>query len=316
MQAECRSWCAREGLSYELNIGPSDRTEDHEDLIAQVRHHVTGIISSEIYKRHEQFLSDATVLRFLRARKMVVKDAGEMLVGCLQWRERRSINDLRAAMFEHECATGKIFRPGLDRWGRPFMCFNNHVQNTDDSEAHMTFLAWSMEECERSTGTNGAAKYSLFVNLEEFSLFNNPPFSETKETLWMVQNGYPERMGSAVVYQAPWIFKQVWNWVKVIMDERTHSKLTFVVGDVSPGSKNDRKMCSLIGNNWKQMTGVHAGLSTKGADGHDVAPDYDHAAHWPMVLAQEKGHGLPKSRLPEGSEGLAEAVRLNIAASS
>jgi hypothetical protein len=73
---------------------------------------------------------------------------------------------MRASEFEEECQTGKIFRPGIDRWGRPLMCFNNNCQNTPDSEAHMMFLAWNNEECQKTTGVHGASKYCLFINLE------------------------------------------------------------------------------------------------------------------------------------------------------
>ena len=306
MQAECRQWCQREGLDYELNVGPSKITPENRQLIAQLRDLLASKLSREMLTQHQAFLTDATVMRFLIARQLSLDNAAEMLIGCLEWRSRRSIDLLRARMFSHECETGKIFRPGLDRWGRPLMCFNNTCQNTDDSESHMMFLAWNMEECERACGSNGASKYCLFVNLEEFSLFNNPPFSETRETVFMVANAYPERMGTAIVYKPPWVFKQVWNLVKGLMDPRTHSKIVFMVGDTDEGSQNDRELCRLIGSNWREMTGVKEGLSTTNQELKcQVAPGYNHSKNWAMTLAAERAYGLPETDLT-----LEEAIRL------
>ena len=223
-EVECRAACVQEGLEYELNIGAPRIGPQHVELIQQVRAQLPEALKDE----HKAYLSDATVYRFLKARGEKVEAATAMLTEALQWRSVRHPEDCRASEFIQEGETGKITRPGWDRWGRPLMVFNNAAQNTSDSEAHMRFLCWNMEECERAAGMNGSSKYCLLINLEEFSMFNNPPMSETKEACYMVCTAYPERLGSCVIYRPPWIFKQASR------SHSTHDAPTVTVTVTSP----------------------------------------------------------------------------------
>lgn len=62
--------------------------------------------------------------------------------------------------------------------------------------------------------------------------------------------------GHCVCYQGPSVFTTVFNAVKSLIDTRTRSKVIFLTGDVSDGSVNDVLMRSVIGDNWKLLTGL------------------------------------------------------------
>jgi hypothetical protein len=69
-------------------------------------------------------------------------------------------------------------------------------------------------------------------------------------------NQFPERMGHAIVYQAPWIFNSFWKLVSPFMDARTKSKIIFVRGDDKDGGAVDKQLREIIGDDWKAVTGA------------------------------------------------------------
>jgi hypothetical protein len=103
----------------------------------------------------------------------------------------------------------------------------------------MTFLAWSLELAIRDMPPF-VDKYVVFMHLENFSLWNNPSFSATTETIHMLCDCFPERLGHCICFQPPGIFIPVFNAVKGFIDPKTVSKVKFVYGDISEGSENDR----------------------------------------------------------------------------
>jgi hypothetical protein len=62
-----------------------------------------------------------------------------MLVNALKWKRQRLagwglLNKSRTVQnaedLKTEAETGKVYHPGLDKWGRPILVFDNHVENT------------------------------------------------------------------------------------------------------------------------------------------------------------------------------------------
>jgi hypothetical protein len=106
----------------------------------------------------------------------------------------------------------------------------------------MIFLAWNLEYAIREMPSH-VDKYVIFMNLQHFSLFNNPSFSETYETIHMLCDCFPERLGHCICYQPPGIFIPVFNAVKRFIDPKTANKVMFVYGDIAEGSANDKYVC-------------------------------------------------------------------------
>ena len=154
------------------------------------------------------------------------------------------------------------------------------MQNTDDADAHMMLMAWSLELATREMSLD-CDKYVVYINLENFSIFNSPPITETVETIHMLCSCYPERMGHIVFYQPPLMFIPFYEAVKGFIDQKSISKAVFVRGDVSEGSVNDVHMKSLIGPNWKDLTG-----SDRPKCNPASAPGYDHDKFWPKLMSR------------------------------
>lgn len=225
-----------------------------------------------------------------------------LLVTALKWRQIRKPDQLQYMVdwdvkMSKESETGKIYCPGYDKWSRPVLIFDNTVQNTNVVDDQMNFLAWNLEFATQLM-PEGIDKYLVFINLKKFSLFSAPPFAATKETIHMLCNCYPERLGHCIVYQPPTIFYSFFNAVKIFLDPKTVSKVVFVVGDVSDGSPNDKLMQSIIGDNWKSLTGAEQAVLKPGN-----SPGYDHEVYWPTVLERVR-------RLEERKSGHAETETL------
>lgn len=63
---------------------------------------------------------------------------------------------------------------------------------------------------------------------EGYSPKNSPPFAVTKQSISVLQNHYPERLGYAVLAKPPCIFTVAWNALYPFLDTETRQKITFV----------------------------------------------------------------------------------------
>ena len=96
----------------------------------------------------------------------------------------------------------------------------------------------------------------------------NPTVAQGRQTLSILQNHYPERLGNACVKNVPWI---VWGFFKLInpfIDPLTREKMKF-----------DVDMRKIVPP--EQLMKVYGG---------DVEFEYDHKTYWPALnnLADER----------------------------
>ena len=159
------------------------------------------------------------------------------------------------------------------------LVFDDSAQNTKDTNGQLRFLAWSLNLACRFMTPSVVDKYVVFINLEKFSIFTCPSMDTSKETINMLCNMFPERMGHCICYKGPAYFTTFFNLVKPLIDPKTVSKIRFINGDVSDGSNNDTLLRDIIGDNWKEITGATSQVVKKGA-----SPGYDHCAYWPRLM--------------------------------
>ena len=135
------------------------------------------------------WVNDTTFMRFLIARNFDLKKSYELLLTALKWRKLRNVDTIldNKAQWEPQMAaeaeTGKIYLPGMDAYGRPVVIFDNTVQNTNNVDKQMEFLAWSLEFAIRLMPPATSDKYVVFMHLNNFSIFNCPPLKATRETI-------------------------------------------------------------------------------------------------------------------------------------
>ena len=233
------------------------------------------------------WVDDVTIMRFLIARNFDVKKSYDLLITALKWRKLRSVDSIlddRAKWEPHmaaEVETGKIYLPGMDVHGRPVVIFDNTVQNTNNVDKQMEFLAWSLEFAIRLMPPAVSDKYVVFMHLNSFSIFNCPPLKATRETISILCSCFPERLGHCICYQPPTYFITFYNTIKSFIDIKTRKKVVFISGDVSDGSPNDVTMRMIIGDDWKKLTGAEQKVYKK-----NCSPGFQFDAYWPSILAR------------------------------
>jgi hypothetical protein len=76
------------------------------------------------------------------------------------------------------------------------------------------------------------------------SVLNAPPMKTSMDTLAIMQNHYPERLGCAILFAPPKLFQVFWAVVHPFLDARTAAKIHFV--DVATQHGRD-ELASLFG---------------------------------------------------------------------
>ena len=261
------------------HVYPSHVESDHKatkaaELLAALR-------AEPGFDEWRWYFDDAAVLRrFLTARDDNVAKAKALLLDALAWRRRRRPHVIDYAEMERESRTGKLrVAESLDRWGRPVVVFDNTVQNTKDSAAQLRCLAFVLEHALRRVDGTRVSKYVIFMHLSDFSLFNNPPWSVTRETMLMLMSCFAECCGHIVVHGAPRVFRGVFAAVKPLIDPKTATKIVFV----SPGDAEEPTMRDLVGDDWRALTGAGLARETPRS-----SPGYRHGRCWPRAVAADE----------------------------
>lgn len=165
---------------------------------------------------------DATVLRFLRARKWDVEAAMEMLVSAINWRGQTELDRtvIRAGEdvalkkspsttdkeFIDQYRTGKSYARHTDRQNRPIyivrVCM--HDPSKQGPEAMEKYILHSIESLRLLTrAPNDRA--CLFFDLTGFGL-GNMDYHVVKFLVQVFEARYPETLGAVLVHNAPFVF--------------------------------------------------------------------------------------------------------------
>ncbi|PHT50758.1 hypothetical protein CQW23_10505 [Capsicum baccatum] len=206
------------------------RPEEKQTKIDEMRK-LIGPLSGKL----DLYCSDASISRYLMARSWNVKKATKMLKTTLKWRFDYKPEEIRWDDVAIEAETGKIYRSNYkDKYGRPVLVMRPRCQNTKSIKGQIKYLVYCME----NAVINLPEDQEQMVWLIDFHGFNLSHISVkvTKETAHVLQDHYPERLGIAILYDAPKIFEPFWKIAKPFLDPKTASKVKFMYSD-DPNSK-------------------------------------------------------------------------------
>ncbi|GAQ81173.1 Sec14p-like phosphatidylinositol transfer family protein [Klebsormidium nitens] len=177
------------------------------------------------------FCSDDCLVRYLKARNWNVKNAEKMLKNTIKWREAYKPEEIRWAEVAHEGETGKVYRLArLDKKGRPVVIMRPSAQNTKDHDQQIRHLVYVLENAVDAATMAGSEKIVWLIDFHKWSLRSSPPMKTSRQTLDILQNHFPERLGLAVCYNPPKMFGMFWNLIQPFVDPVTHKKVRFVQG--------------------------------------------------------------------------------------
>ena len=213
------------------------------------------------------WLTRECLLRYLRASKWNETHATTRLQATLVWRREFKVESHTADYISEENETGKQVIFGYDNEGRPCLYLNPHRQNTKGREKQMQHLVFMLERC-IDLIPPGQETLAILVDFKQSRKGENPSVAQGRQTLSILQNHYPERLGNACVKNVPWL---VWGFFKLInpfIDPLTREKMKFDV--------DMRKVVPP-----EQLMQVYGG---------DVEFEYNHGLYWPSLntLAEER----------------------------
>jgi CRAL/TRIO-like protein len=166
---------------------------------------------------------DATVLRFLRARKWDVLKGVAMLTSAVNWRRERRIDEdiiqggesvaLKATPttddegFIKQYRSGKSYIRGTDNENRPVHIIRSrlHDPNMQSPEAMEAFILHNIESVRMLAARVPIEKACLIFDLGGFGL-RNMDFHVIRFLVTVFEARYPETLGAVHVHKAPFVF--------------------------------------------------------------------------------------------------------------
>lgn len=200
-------------------------TEEQHMKISEVRR-LLGPLSckSSIY------CSDPTISRYLRARNWNVKKATKMLKASLKWRSEYKPEEIQWDEVAHEAETGKLYCANYnDRHGRTVIVMRPCRQNSKTVKGQIRYLVYCMENAILNLSPDQESMIWL-IDFKDFDM-SNISLKATKETAHVLQEHYPERLGVAILYNAPKFFEPFWMVAKPFLETKTANKVKFVYSD-------------------------------------------------------------------------------------
>merc|ERR1711939_553250 len=177
---------------------------------------------------------DATLLRFLRARKYDVAKSKAMWIDTQKWRKDYNVDKLYPR-FYHK--TDKDGRPVyIEQLGKLDLTKLYEVTTPERQlQSHVVeyekFLRDRLPVCSAIAGRLIETSCTIMdlkgVGISQFWKVKN----YVQEASSISQNNYPETMGKFYIINAPWAFSTVWSLVKGWLDEATVAKIHILGSD-------------------------------------------------------------------------------------
>ena len=131
-----------------------------------------------------------------------------------------------AEYISEENETGKQVITGFDNQGRPCLYLNPHRQNTKDEKKQMHHLVFMMERC-IDLMPPGQETLALLVNYKHCKSGQNASLDQGRQTIYILQNHYPERLGKAFIQELHWTLKMFYKLIAPFIDPVTKEKMNF-----------------------------------------------------------------------------------------
>ncbi|KAI3984238.1 hypothetical protein MKX01_011192 [Papaver californicum] len=245
-------------ISNKLQSSTVDKTSPNNEQQLKINE-VRKMIGSTVDKLPKLF-SDASILRYLRARKWNTKQACKMLRETLTWRMGYKPEQICWDDIAHEAETGKIYRSNyLDKYGRTVLVMRPGLQNTYSTSGQIKFLVYCMENAIMNLPP-GEEQMVWIIDFQGWNILS-VSVKATRETARILQDHYPERLGQAILYDPPKIFESFWLLVKPFFVATTTSKIKFVYS-------NDPESQKVMGDlfDMEKLESAFGGQNPKGFD--------------------------------------------------
>lgn len=157
-----------------------------------------GSAESPLTDSERLFLTRECLLRYLRATTWNLAQAETRLKATVVWRREYGVEKLTSEYMEIENRTGKQIILGWDINSRPCHYMNPSKQNTPRSDRQIEHLVFMLER-ELDLMVPGQETLALLIDFAETKSGQGASIGQGRQTLNILQNHYPERLGRALV---------------------------------------------------------------------------------------------------------------------
>lgn len=218
--------------------------------------------STPLTDSERMFLTRECLLRYSRATNWDIVQSETRLRNTLVWRREYGVETRTKDYVSIENATGKQVILGWDNHGRTCQYLRPSKQNTERSDRQIQHLVFMLERA-IDLMPPGQETLALLINFAETKSGQGATLSQGRQTLNILQNHYPERLGRALVSNVPFY---IWGFFKLItpfIDPLTREKIKF-----------------------NEDVGLHVPREQllKESSGY-VEFEYDHDSYWPALNA-------------------------------
>ncbi|RDY08388.1 Random slug protein 5 [Mucuna pruriens] len=196
-------------------------SQEEQAKITEVRR-LIGVLSDKA----SVYCSDASISRYLRSQNWNVKKAAQMLKRSLKWRKEYKPEEIRWEEIAEEAETGVMYRPNYyDKFGRSMIVMRPCCQNSKTTEGLIKYLVYCME----NAILNLPPQQEQMVWLIDFHgvKMSNISFKAARETIHILQEYYPQRLGLALLYNAPMFFQPFFSMLKPFVETEVYNKIKF-----------------------------------------------------------------------------------------
>ncbi|KAI8149890.1 CRAL-TRIO domain-containing protein [Fennellomyces sp. T-0311] len=217
--------------------------ESQLNKVAQLRNHVDSImlpINHDYYPNEKGFLTDATLRRYLRARRWDYEVCSKILFdNTVRWRRDYRPDELDPGFIRPEVEVGKMYFNGFDKCGRPIWIIRPRLQNSKDEDRQTKHILFCLERGIRLMPPS-VDTIAIIVDFKDAAYANNPSIATCKKFLDILGNHYPERLGIAFVVDSPWFFFATFKLISPFMDPQTRAKIKFVYDKDRPSKEQQQ----------------------------------------------------------------------------
>lgn len=270
----------RETEKEEWADAPESPTEQHTSDLAALVQRVDDLPPCA-----HMPLDPPALSRYLRARDGDVELAADALRATVEWRRGYGTDDIlaRRELLELELATLKVYvAPFTDRAGRPVIISRPARENTRSHEGNIALRVYNLERAiasaELGTATAGDGAICFVADFSGFAHSNAPPLRTARETVSVMQQHYPERLGRAVMLNAPRIVTDLWSSIQRWVDPVTREKVVFLSTSSAAGLAT---LDSIVD---RALLPADMGGSAGVADTYASAADYLDPSKDPLAL--------------------------------
>lgn len=174
-------------------------------------------------------LDNPTCMRFLKARSMHIDKAAKMYALYHKWRS--SFVPLGHVPFDQvssQLSSGKVVLQGHSKKGFPLMIIFGckHQPNKRDPDTFKRFVVHVLDKT-LASAPPGVEKMVVIVDLKHLS-YSNVDLRSFMIAFQMLQDYYPERLGTLYMVNVPKFVHKLWNMIVHFLDKATAEKVLFL----------------------------------------------------------------------------------------